>query len=343
MRSDERRGELEKMSRKKRADTSGHLLFFARLSPDARHFSLAFLLLAACLFAWSCGGNADRSPVIATVNEEEIRRAEFEQFLKLKMGEFNRADIPDSISSQMLDEYIRRRLVLGEAGRGGLAITASEIEQAAEDNPQMKSSAALAASREEIVNDLLVEKYYRQVLLRGLRVPAEEIQRYVEENQAQLVDKPGYYVREIRVQSRELIERLRKEVVEGGRDFAAASREHSDAPNAERGGLARYDEGQLPSVLGKAIEPLRPGDVSQVVESSYGFHLFKLERRIQPLPPEDRRSQTAERRSQLAEEFVARKNQQAVDEGLDRLISSASIKINYTELGFTYSGRFRHN
>jgi len=308
-----------------------------------RAFSLAFLCAAASLFAAGCRGSADRSPVIATVKGEAIRRSEFEQFLKLKMGEFNRADIPDSIGSQMLDEYIRRRLVLGEAAREGLTITASEVEQAAEDNLQMKSSAAGAGTREEIINDLLVEKYYRQVVLRDLRVPAEEIQRYVEENQAQLVDKPGYYVREIRAQSRELMERLRKEIVEGGRDFTSAAREHSDAPNAERGGLARYDEGQLPSVLGKAIEPLRPGDVSQIIESSYGFHLFKLERRIQPHPLDDRRSQLTDRRSQLAQEFVARKNQQAVDEAMDRLTSEAAVKINASDLGFTYGGRFRHN
>ncbi|HYP29220.1 MAG TPA: peptidylprolyl isomerase [Blastocatellia bacterium] len=306
--------------------------------------SLPLIILCAAVgLSAACRGDADRSPVIATVNREEIRRSQFEQFLSLKMGEFNRADIPDSLSSQMLDEYIRRRLVLGEAGKAGLTITPSEVEQAAEGNPQMKSSAALATTREEIINDLLVEKYYRQVLLRDLRVPAEEVQRYVEGNQERLADRPGYYVREIRVQSRELIERLRKEVVEGGRDFASVSREHSDAPDAERGGLTRYDEGQLPSALGKAIEPLRPGDVSRVVESNYGFHLFKLERRIQPHPPDDRRSRLAERRSQLAEEFVARKNQQAVDEGVERLVSSASVKINASELGFTYSGRFRHN
>ncbi|HKG21845.1 MAG TPA: peptidylprolyl isomerase [Blastocatellia bacterium] len=305
-------------------------------------FSVIFLCLAVGL-ASSCRGDAGSSPVIATVNKEEIRRSEFEEFLKLKMGEFNRADIPDSISSQMLDEYIRRRLVLEEAAASGLTITGAEVEQAAGDNPPMKPSAALAASREEIVNNLLVEKYYRQVLLRDLRVPAEEVQRYVEANQAQLIDRPGYYVREIRVQSRELLERLRKDVIEGGKNFAAASREHSDAPNAERGGLARYDEGQLPGVLAKAIEPLRPGDVSQIIQSNYGFHLFKLERRIQPHPPDDRRSQVAERRSQLAEEFVARRNQQAVDEGVERLVLAASVKISDADLGFTYSGRFRHN
>jgi peptidyl-prolyl cis-trans isomerase C len=304
---------------------------------------LSIILICVAAGLASCRGSAEDSPVIATVNGQEIYRSEFERFLRLKMGDFNRADISDETSSQMLDEYIRRRIVLAEAERAGLSITASEIGQAAEDNPQIKSNAARASTREEMADDLLVEKYYRQVVLRDFRVPAEEVQRYVEENQSQLADRPGYYVREIRAQSRQLVEQLRREVIEGQRDFASVAREHSDAPNAERGGLSRYDEGQLPSVLAKAIEPLRPGEVSPVVESNYGFHLFKLERRIPAHPPDDRRSQSAERRSRLAQEFVARRNQQAVDEAVDHLVSSSSVAINDSELGFTYTGRFRHN
>ena len=135
----------------------------------------------------------------------------------------------------------------------------------------------------------------------------------------------------------------RRELTEGKRDFAAVARLHSDAPNAEAGGLSRYDEGQLPDVLEKAIQPLRPGDISQIVESGYGFHLFKLEQRIQPHAPEERRAQLDDRRAQLTEELIAQKNQQAVDLALERLLEKASIKIHDATLGFTYTGQFRHN
>jgi hypothetical protein len=50
-----------------------------------------------------------------------------------------------------------------------------------------------------------------------------------------------------------------------------------------------------------------------------------------------------ERRAGLAEELIARKNQQALDQAVDRLVSGAAIKINDAALGFTYSGQFRHN
>src|SRR5574338_371938 len=87
-----------------------------------------------------CAAGGDRSPVIATLNAHEIRRNEFEQFLASKMGDIGTDAVSDSIRSQMLDEYLKRRLVLDEAARLGLNVTSSELEQSTEDNPQKKSS-----------------------------------------------------------------------------------------------------------------------------------------------------------------------------------------------------------
>lgn len=300
------------------------------------------LCLFLIMIAGGCRG-VSRSPVIATLNGIEIHRDEFERFLTLKIGEFNVTDTSDSLRSQILDEYLKRRLVLEDAARLGLSVASAEMEQSAEENPQMKSAVTSAATREELARDLLVEKYYRQVALRDVRLSPEEVQQYIEKNQSRLTDRPGYLVREIRVQSRAEAERFRRDVTEGRRDFASVARLHSDAPNAERSGLAHYDEGQLPEVLEKAVAQLGPGDVSPVIESNYGFHIFKLEQRIKPHAPEERRSQLDNRRAQLTDELIARKNQQAVDKALERLTSGATIKIDDSALGFTYTGQLRHN
>ena len=308
-----------------------------------RRIAIIFIFCLLAVQAAACRKNHDSSPVIAAVNGEDVTRAEFEQFVATKLGEVTNNETGDTLRSQMLDEYLRRRLVLADAERAGLAVAEVEIEQAAQENPQLRAMAANSGSREEMRRDLLIDKYYRQMVLRDVRVTPEEAQRYIEQNQARLTDTPGFLVREIRVQTRAEAEALRRELTEGKRDFAAVARLHSDAPNAEAGGLSRYDEGQLPDVLEKAMQPLRPGDISQVVESGYGFHLFKLEQRIQPHAPEERRAQLDDRRAQLTEELIAQKNQQAVDLALERLLEKASIKIHDATLGFTYTGQLRHN
>lgn len=301
------------------------------------------LLLLVVAMAASCRKPGNRSPVIVNLNGHDIHRDEFERFLSSEMSELNPADTPDSVRSQMLDEYIKRRLVLDEAERIGLSTTAAEIDQAVEQNPQLKPAAGNALGREDLARDLLIEKYYRQVALPGVRVSAEEVQQYIEKNQSRLTGRPGFLVREIRVQSREEADRLRREVTEGRRDFAAVAKLHSDTPNSDPNGLARYDEGQLPDILEKAVQQLGPGDVSPVIESNYGFHIFKLEQRVLPHAIEERRSQLDDRRAQLADELVARKNQQAVDNVIARLRENARIKIEPAALGFTYTGELGHN
>jgi parvulin-like peptidyl-prolyl isomerase len=290
-----------------------------------------------------CGcRSADRTPTIVTINGDKIHRSEFDRFLRTKLGDLTAGDITDSLKSQMLDDFIGRNLVLAEASRMGLTVTEAEIEQAAHD-PQMKSSAATEEARKELGNDLLVSKYYKQVVLLDVRVSPDEVQRYIDENHAGRTDKPGFYVREIRVETREDADRLLKEVTEKNRDFAAVVRQYSQVLNAEQGGLTYYTDGQLPEALENAIKLLRPGDVSPVIQSSFGYHIFKLERRTEPHPDDPRRANLGEDRSRLIEDAIDRKNQQAVDQAVQTLVSGASIKIDESAAGFTYVGRLRHN
>ncbi len=304
---------------------------------------LFLLLCSGLLIVGGCARVKDRSPVIAVVNGRELHKTEFERFLTARLGELTGSETPDSLRSQMLDEFVERRLVLDQAGQAGVSVSESEIEQATVDNPQTKASPDSAGSRQEMANDLTIAKYYRQFVLRDVRPSPEEVQKYIDDNRERLADHPGFVVREIRVDNRDKAESLRREVVEGHRDFAEVAGSGSQAPNAEEGGLSRYDEGQLPEVLERAIRPLKPGDVSQVIQSSFGFHVFKLERRIKPHSPEDRRAQLETKRSQLIEELIARKNQEAVDEALARFLDAAGVRVIDSSLGFTYTGRLRHN
>lgn len=299
------------------------------------------LLFVLALFG--CRGKSDGSPSMASVNGRDVSRTEFDRFLALKLGEFATNDMNDSIRSQIFDEYVLRQVVIDEASRAGLTITDTEVEKMAQDNPQMRSTASHTEGRKELANDLLIEKYYQQKILRNVSVSPEEIEQYIEANKDRLTNKPGFYVREIRVPSREEAEAIRREIVEGKNDFTKVARTHSTSLKAEQGELTRYDEGQMPAVLEQAIKSLSAGSVSPVIQSNYGFHIFLLERRTQAYAPEERRSQLDERRLHLRDELISRRNQETVDAAINKLASTARIKINDAALGFTYQGKLRHN
>ena len=303
-------------------------------------------LAAATLIAGTltgCHRARDASPAIASVNGSQIHRADFDRFFNFKLGELKSEDLNDSLRSQMLDEFITRWIILDAAGKIGMSVSDAEIQQAADENPQIKSTLAAAGAKTEFANDLLVTKYYKQYVLKDVRLSPDEAQRYIDTHKDELVEKPGYYIREIRVDTREEADELHHQVTEGHRDFAEVVRQHSLVPNAEQGGLSHYSEGQLPDVLEKAITPLRPGDISPVIQSSFGFHIFKLESRTQPRGPDDRRTKIDDIHARLIEEAIERKNQQAVDDAVQKLMSSADVKINPAAAGFTYTGKLVHN
>ena len=61
-------------------------------------------------------------------------------------------------------------------------------------------------------------------------------------------------------------------------DFVAnLARKHSLSPDAKQGGdLGWFERGAMPPIFEQVCFALPEGKVSDVVASSYGFHLFKV-------------------------------------------------------------------
>jgi hypothetical protein len=67
-----------------------------------------------------------------------------------------------------------------------------------------------------------------------------------------------------------------KQLLISGKDFATLAKERSVAPNAERGGdLGNVEKGDLLPELDTAIRNLKIGEVSAIVKTEMGFHIFK--------------------------------------------------------------------
>lgn len=78
-----------------------------------------------------------------------------------------------------------------------------------------------------------------------------------------------------REEARALAEQIRAELVEGA-DFATVARERSEDSSAERGGdLGEVGRGLLMPAYEEAAFQLSPGEVSEVVETPFGFHIIE--------------------------------------------------------------------
>ncbi len=290
------------------------------------------------------GAPEDKSPVIAEINGTEARKAAFERFVKSRLADFaDQSDQDqtdsDQQSSGLLDAFIQRQLVVQEALKNNMDLTDDEIRRALEEQhkqtnvqgaDQGQATLESAERRIEIFNDLLILKYQDKVLnLKDVKVNPQEVDEYYKQNSGRY--QAGFLVREIRVTDEAQAQKLYRQALAKPADFAVLAKENSESPTAVNGGKMDYQAQQLPPVLEQAITPLKVGTISKVVKSNYGFHIFKLEQRAEPMPLE-------KARKEIEEELLSEKKQALIDDLDKRLQASAKISIYRDRLGFNYKG-----
>src|SRR5262249_36993865 len=90
-----------------------------------------------------------------------------------------------------------------------------------------------------------------------------------------------------RAAAKDKLRALRAEIVAGRLDFAEAAKKHSQCPSAPQGGDLGYilPKGMLTDeAFCKAAFAMKPGELSDVVESAYGVHLIRVTDRKPGMP-----------------------------------------------------------
>lgn len=310
---------------------------------------LCSCLLAACRSqnpAFSAAQNDnDNSPVIVEINGYAEHLSAFERFYKARLSDFatqvtqDHAE-QDQLRSRLFDEFVQRQLIVREALKKNIVPTEDEIRKAIEEQHKQTSGEGSGGNpttleggerRAELLNDLLTLKYYTSEVLKDADVTPQEIEAYYNQNRAQYQQQNGFYVREIRVPEEADARRIRQMAMAKPNDFNVLAKENSKAPTAINGGLMFYETQQLPPVLEQAITPLKAGEISNVIKSNYGYHIFKLEKRAEPLTLD-------QVKEDIKKELLRTKNQARINEFNQRALAAAKLRIYHDRLGFSYNG-----
>src|ERR1044071_7536961 len=128
-------------------------------------------------------------------------------------------------------------------------------------------------------------------------------------------------------EARRRLAALRERIVKGSADFAELAKVHSDdTGSAARGGeLDWIYPGDTVPDFERALQELKPGEISQPVKTPFGYHLIQvLERRASDVSQERRR---LEARKVLRE----RKSEDAYQEWLRQLRDQSYVELRLEE------------
>ncbi|WP_417583558.1 peptidylprolyl isomerase [Pelagibacterium sp.] len=155
------------------------------------------------------------------------------------------------------------------------------------------------------------------------QVTEEAIEAAYQELVADFTPEPEVRARHILVPTEEEANEIRAEI-EGGREFADAASEYgTDGTRANGGDLGYFSSGMMVPEFEQAAMALEVGEMSQPVESQFGFHLIYLEdRRLAEAPPLE------EVRQQVAQQVLYESYEAAIED----IKSGVEIQIDDPEL-----------
>ncbi len=165
----------------------------------------------------------------------------------------------------------------------------------------------------------LVAEFTSAQFRANVTVADEDIQNYYTEHQAEynqeevkashiLLKVPADATEEKTAEIRAKSEDLRKQIVEGGADFAQLAMRHSEDNTARTGGdLGYFAKGKMVPPFEEAAFSLKTGEISQPVKTRFGFHLIKVTdhrsaRSVEEVSDEIREKVIAQKSEKLAAE-----------------------------------------
>lgn len=223
---------------------------------------------------------------------EDLRRQVLEaEINELLLVQAALADTTIAVSEERIETYVDQTVESRSQAFGGMTALRQALRA---------QGRTLEDFREMLAKDqrrtLLAQQYLSK--MRQTRPPppvtAEEIREYFEANRQQLGQRPATVsFKQVVIatepadsaesSSRAVAEDLLRQLRTGEPDsaeFARLAREYSEDPGtSEQGGdLGWFQPSRMVDAFADAVRRLRPGEISDVVESSYGFHIIKLER-----------------------------------------------------------------
>jgi peptidyl-prolyl cis-trans isomerase SurA len=244
--------------------------------------------------------------VVAVVNDEALTQFDLNEQKRQVLQQMKTQKVTpppaDVLDKQLLDRLITERALMQYAKETGVRIDDTTVERTiarvAQENKMSpedfrkaveREGIPYAKYREEIRNEIMVQRLRDREVDSKLSVSDAEVDNFLATVVAQTGGETEYRLSHVLVMvpeqsspdqigaKRRRAEEALKQI-RSGTDFSQVAAGFSDAPDALKGGdLGWRAPARLPTVFAEPVRSMKPGDVSDILRSSAGFHIVKLE------------------------------------------------------------------
>lgn len=250
--------------------------------------------------------------IVAVVGDQIILESELKAQLALYAAQFG-IDLKDEqrrkqIEAELLEQMVNDNLLLIQAQKDTtIEVTSKEVERAVKE--QMEKVKSQFSSEEAFQDQLKAEgltenelrKRYREQIKKQMlidrliskklslvSVTTKEVKDFHQTYKDSIPDQPesiklSHILLEIKPSQRTL-DSLKKKAemvldkAKKGEDFASLASKYSDDPTGKDGGdLGFFKKGDMIEKFEKVAFALNPGEISDLVETEFGYHIIKVE------------------------------------------------------------------
>ncbi len=240
--------------------------------------------------------------VIGVVGDFNILQSDIEQdYLQMKMsGRY----VGPTARCEIYDSFIERKLLMTQAKIDSVEVGPDMVEMQMESRLSYflgqfgseeemqdyfnKSIYDIKDDLREAIQEQMISDEVRQTIIADVSTTPSDVKSFyrsmetdsipyinTEVELAQIVAYPKYSDEAVFLLKERLLE-LRKRV-QDGEDFGTLAILYSEAPEAaRRGEIGFMMRSQLDKEYANAAWALKPGQVSKIVESSFGYHIIQL-------------------------------------------------------------------
>jgi parvulin-like peptidyl-prolyl isomerase len=298
--------------------------------------------LISVLSLTGCGlGGPDRE-YVAVVDGDKIYLDEFDARLKAKLNflrknaSYGEAQI-GKLREEVVNDSIDEMLMLKRAKKIHLKVEDKELQKKIDEiksdytgesfSRLFKTEKEFQMWREDLRKRLILENLIGREVNAGVTVSDDEARSYYKSHSTERTAAESVHLFQIVVSDRKSGEEALRRL-DNGEDFSKVAGDVSTGPEASRGGdLGFFSRGVLPEYFDRVIFSIPSGKHSGIVETPYGFHIFKV---IEKVPKKSADFESA--KLNIKDRLKREKEEKEYERWLKNLRSGAVITINQAVL-----------